>query len=346
MSVIDVGKLLLPVSPETPAGENLQYDPLFLQMEQAAQPKPEREVGGAVTPAEEPDWKEVRRKALDILARSRDLRPSVHLTRALVATDGFPGLRDGLALVRGLLENHWDTLHPQLDPEDDNDPTMRVNALVALCHPETTLRGVRQAPLVTSRAHGRFSLRDVLIATGKMPPAAADGPQPEPAAIEAAFTECGLEALQETAEAIAQSLEHAEAVELLLMQRVGAERTVDLSALTSVLESAHRVVAERLARRGVQVSAVGAGSEFAEAGAGAGAGRALSGEIASREDVIRALDQVCEFFARTEPSSPVPLLLRRAKRLISKNFLEIVRDLAPDAVAQVELIRGTEGGES
>jgi len=38
----------------------------------------------------------------------------------------------------------------------------------------------------------------------------------------------------------------------------------------------------------------------------------------------------------------VPLLLRRAKRLISKDFLEIVRDLAPDGVPQVELIRGAE----
>ncbi|MBE0617668.1 MAG: hypothetical protein IH608_07060 [Proteobacteria bacterium] len=64
----------------------------------------------------------------------------------------------------------------------------------------------------------------------------------------------------------------------------------------------------------------------------------------SREDVVHLLDKVCDYFRRNEPSSPVPLLLERAKRLVSKSFLEIVRDLAPDGVAQVELIRGPGGG--
>ena len=63
------------------------------------------------------------------------------------------------------------------------------------------------------------------------------------------------------------------------------------------------------------------------------------------EDAIRMIDKVCDYFERHEPSSPVPLLLNRAKRLISKDFLEILRDLTPDGVLQAESIGGVTGEE-
>jgi type VI secretion system protein ImpA len=46
------------------------------------------------------------------------------------------------------------------------------------------------------------------------------------------------------------------------------------------------------------------------------------------------------YYDRNEPSSPVPMLLQRAKRLISKDFLDIMRDLTPEGVAQAELLGG------
>jgi type VI secretion system protein ImpA len=58
--------------------------------------------------------------------------------------------------------------------------------------------------------------------------------------------------------------------------------------------------------------------------------------------VVRTLDRICGYYARNEPSSPIPLLLRRARRLVTMDFVDIVRDLAPDALAQVEALRGTE----
>jgi type VI secretion system protein ImpA len=54
------------------------------------------------------------------------------------------------------------------------------------------------------------------------------------------------------------------------------------------------------------------------------------------------LDKLCDYFDRNEPSSPVPILLRRAKRLINKSFMDIVRDMASNGVSQVELLRGSE----
>jgi type VI secretion system protein ImpA len=77
--------------------------------------------------------------------------------------------------------------------------------------------------------------------------------------------------------------------------------------------------------------------------AGAPRPAALSGEIASREDVLRALDKLCAYYARYEPSSPLPILLQRCKRLVPMNFVDIVRELAPDGLGQIELIAGKTG---
>jgi type VI secretion system protein ImpA len=71
----------------------------------------------------------------------------------------------------------------------------------------------------------------------------------------------------------------------------------------------------------------------------------LSGEITSRDDVIRALDKVCAYYKRFEPSSPVPLLVQRARRLVKKEFVEIIQDLTPEALKQIELIGGSEQQE-
>jgi type VI secretion system protein ImpA len=66
----------------------------------------------------------------------------------------------------------------------------------------------------------------------------------------------------------------------------------------------------------------------------------VDGEIRSRDDVIRVLDRICEYYERHEPSSPLPMLLRRAKRLATMSFLDILRELAPDGVAQAEALGG------
>jgi type VI secretion system protein ImpA len=60
------------------------------------------------------------------------------------------------------------------------------------------------------------------------------------------------------------------------------------------------------------------------------------------------IDKICQFYERAEPSSPVPLLLKRARRLVPMNFMEIMQDLAPDGVPQAESIGGVQadsGGE-
>src|SRR5580698_4323912 len=127
MPVTNIEALLAPVSADDPCGADLEYgDPAFTAFDRATQGKPEQQIGSTIIPAEEPDWKAVGRQAIDLLARTKDLRVAVQLTKALLHTDGLRGLADGLTVLQRFVESYWEGLHPRLDPSDGNDPTMRV----------------------------------------------------------------------------------------------------------------------------------------------------------------------------------------------------------------------------
>ncbi len=340
VATIELDRLIEDISPDSPCGENLEYDKDFVLLEQSTRGKAEQQFGDTIVPAEEPDWAEVRRLALDLCQRTRDLRVFDYLARASVRTHGYAGLNDALAMVRRSLERHWDSIHPQLDPDDDNDPTARVNIIGSLCDAQTMLLGIRQAPLVQSRGFGRFGLRDIAIASGEIPaPAGMEAP-PTMQAIEGAFLDSSLEDLQATADAVRSAAEQARAIENLVTEKVGASNAASLDPLSKLLKEAGRAIDARLAARGVGTAEGGAARANGHALNGEAAPLSVSGQLQSRDDVVRMLDKLCEYYARAEPSSPVPLLLQRAKKLVPMNFMEIVKDLIPDAVATAEMYRG------
>jgi type VI secretion system protein ImpA len=342
VATIELDRLLEDISPDAPCGDNLEYDNDFVLLEQSTRGKPEQQFGNTIIPAEEPDWAVVRRSTLDLLKRTRDLRVIEYLARASVRTHGYAGLNDALTLLRRSLERCWETLHPQLDPDDGNDPTARVNIIGSLCDAQTMLAAIRLAPLVQSRALGRFGLRDLSIASGETPaPAGMEAP-PTMQMIDGAFRESAVEELQATAEAIRSAAEQTRAIESVLTDKVGASNAVSLDPLSAVLKEAGKAIEARLAARGVGVAPVDGEAPAAANGhaANGAAPFAVAGQLQSREDVMRLLDKICEYYARQEPSSPVPLLLQRAKKLVPMDFMEIVKDLIPDAVATAEMYRG------
>jgi len=349
MTLIEVEKFLGEISPEAPCGEDLTYDPAYLELERLARGTEERQVGDVVVPAEEPNWREVANAALALLERTRDLRVILYATVAALRVEGLPGLRDGLALLRATLERYWETLHPQLDP-DDPDPIERVNLIAALVAPESNLgdpyrflRRIREAPLCDSRQLGRFCYRDIQLARGEIAPPSGGEAPPDASQIEAAFQDTDPELLQDTARAANEALEHLQAIDAFLTETLGASEAPNLDAARSLLEQIGRELADQLSRRGLAAPAAEAetpAGEAPQAAAKEEAAQPPSGEIRSPQDVIAALERICRYYEANEPSSPVPLLLRRAQRLVSKSFVEIIQDLNPDGVRQIELICG------
>jgi type VI secretion system protein ImpA len=332
MASLDLEKLLAPISEETPVGENLEYDPGFGELDLAARRRDEQVMGDEVNAAEEPDWPDVQSRSIELFGRTKDLRVAAHLTNACLHIDGFSGLADSVRLIRGLLESYWEGIFPPLDAEDDDDPTLRVNSLVSLVDPAGILGATRMTPIVSSTVLGKFSIRDHSIAGGDLVPSENDASIPEMSHIDGAFMEAELDDIVATSEAVNQVLEDIAGIESFVAEKVGAVNAPDLSELTHCLKDIKTVVADHLSRRGVGEAAEGA--ESAAQGGGA------PGTINSRDDVIRTLDRICDYFVRNEPTSPIPLYLRRAQRMVSMEFLEILREITPDGVHQAETIFG------
>ncbi len=343
MSLIDVENLLKDISAEDPCGLDLEYDTEFGEIERSAQGKPEQQVGDSVIPKQEADWASVKKLTLSIFGRTKDLRLAVHLTRSLLQLEGFVGLNEGLALIKGLLERYWDNVHPQLDPDDNNDPTIRINTLSTLSDPESMLQAIRESILLVSPVFGRISFRDILIANGKLTLSSnSDEKIIDIATIDGAFMDADVEVLQATADAISQSIESANLIESLTMDKVGSMQMLDFSGLSNLLKEVQKIMNEQLGRRGVVDSEVSKNAEEdIPTVSSTESAIAISGQINSREDVIKALDMACKYFKQHEPSSPVPLLLERAKRLVTMDFMDILRDLTPAGVTQAEEIGGT-----
>ncbi|MBN6149139.1 type VI secretion system protein TssA [Xanthomonas sp. AmX2] len=333
--------LLAPIADDAPSGPDLEYDPEFLALDRAAANKAERAVGDSVIAAEEPDWDKVQTLALALFRRTQDLRVASHLCAAWLRLRGLPGWADGLALVHALLAQRWDSVHPQLDADDDDDPTARVNAVVGLGDPLGLLGALRATPFVQSPRLGRFSLRDLRVANGTLKLAGEGGASL--AEIEACCLDCPQQALGQTVAAVQQALQQAREIDALFAERIGTAAP-DLKPLLADLRDLERfLLPQWTARDGAAAAEAGADADADAAGADAGtavAAAAGNARIAGPDDVMRRLDEICAYYASHEPSSPVPLLLRRAQRLVGRNFLDLLKELAPAGVTELQHVAG------
>jgi len=360
MSIIDIESLLGEFSSESPCGEDLAYDPAYLELETMVQGPTAS--GGMIETgdeaAEEPNWTLVQDRCIELLGQTRDLRVVIYLTLALLKTDGFEGLQDGLHLMRGLLERYWDTFYPKLDPEDNNDPLERINLISSLSpaagsyqDPLRFKQRAWEAPLCRSARMGTFCYRDILIATGALSETGeSDKSPPDMAVIEAAFDDTDSDQLQKTDQAVAASNETVNSIEQLLNNLVGVGKAPNLDGFAGTLKDIQKHLQGYLAKRGYGTAPeADADAETNAAGVDAQKPdevKPISGEIRSPQDVSLSIDKICKYYERQEPSSPIPLLLRRAQRLVSKNFIDIIRDVAPDAMAKIESITGLDNGDS
>ena len=54
-------------------------------------------------------------------------------------------------------------------------------------------------------------------------------------------------------------------------------------------------------------------------------------EASTRQEAVTLLDEVGEFYRAIEPSSPIPLFTDRARSLVERDFMGLLKDLVPDA---------------
>jgi len=364
---------------DNPSGESLRNDERFLELERLMQPQVEvvrnennSPISQIIVPV---DWAGVLRKAEALRLRGRDLTLLVIVTRALVNLRGLGGLTDGLTLIANTFNTYWETMHPELRPGSPprEAALRRINTLLQLQNNQDgLLKDLRQMTFFTPRGigpitgldleRGALDVRTVLndAAPGqaaaekaKMASAHEELLNRVRAGCAAQADQAGSEmtALRTDARAAAAALNDVKAA---LNTRLGEETDVILPDLTRFLE---RVLAtlERAAASRSSTDLAGQPGDGAAPAPGppspngaailatplhAGAVTAFPDRLASREDVMKCLDLIIAFYDQTEPSSPIPHLARRIRRMVPMDFLQLMEDLAPSGLKEFRLLAG------
>jgi type VI secretion system protein ImpA len=332
-------ELLQPIPGDNPSGENLRYAPVYDKIKDARRQDDDAPQGEWRRERKLSDWPLTIKLITDALAKkTKDLQLAAWLTEALLRRDGIPGLKDGLELIRGLVEKFWDTVYPELE---DGDAEFRASPLQWVG--EKLDRQIKEAPLTRSKLNfyqfkesraigyeadavdndSKTAARQEAIAEGKITGEEFDAAfDATPKSFYAQLLDT-CEGVRETIEGLTElcdakfgdvapsfgrlrdSIEEVRQTVHILLQK---KRATEPDAV--VATTAEEAPAEVEAAPDVATVSTSA----AAAPARAPVRKAPTGEPASREDAVEQVVAAARFIRREEPYSPVPYLMLRGLR--------------------------------
>ena len=380
--MIDLALWLNPLNGENPSGEDLRNDPRFHDLERLAEPqvkvvhdernKPSSQIDVPV------DWTAVLSEAEELHSHGRDLRLLVIVTRALANEHALAGLAQGLTLIAQTLDVYWETVHPTLRPNGSPQEAAlrRINALLDLQNgQEGLLAELRQMTFFAPRPIGPITGRDLeqaaLDERVMLQEAASGLNAAERAALSSKHEQllarvragCAAHTEQANAEMMTlitdarAAIAAIDAVEAALKARLegaGApvpelkrflERMLTTLERGAVARTATNGAAKPINAHTAAEAPVQNGHAIETGAAHAPSAAVLPDRISSRDDVVKCLDLVIAFYDRTEASSPIPHLVRRVRRMVPMDFVELMEDLAPSGLKEFRLLAGVPDGK-
>lgn len=328
--------LLNPIAGENPSGQNLKYAPVYDKIKEARREEDDAAQGDWKRERKVADWPLVIKTAGETLAtKSKDLQLAAWLTEALLKTQGVGGLRDGLDLLKALIEGFWDTLYPETE---DGDVEMRAAPIEWVGG--RLDRAVRDAPL-TRGGYSWFAYKE----SRKVPTELeAGGSTPKAEAREAAVAEGKLtpEEFDKSFESSPKAyyvqlaadfdgaLESLEALDGLCEEKFQdvAPSFGPVRQTLEEVQQAIRIFLQKKREKEPDEPAEGADSEAetvaeeaaaADSGSAAPArarkpGGALSAEPADRDDAIARVVSAAKYLRGENQYDPTPYLLLRGLR--------------------------------
>ncbi|MDR2953158.1 MAG: type VI secretion system ImpA family N-terminal domain-containing protein [Treponema sp.] len=349
--MISLEEMAVPLEGENPAGENLEYDSIYMEMDSLAVSLPDSQMGESKIEGRGPDWKKLKENCYKLWGKTRDLRVASYLAIAETAAGCLEDCVAAFKLILFLVQDMWDALYPKLDTDDDNDPTERLNIL-AMLSPEpgaindpimfiSIFRTLRLVPALP------YTLRDHLISINEFE--AADGAPVNPCLITGELQRIPLEAVEKQA-ALAQELkETVEAVCSAANEKMQGGYSLAMSSLVAEINKLKKFYSNCLQSAGGGEFSNGEGGDGAQGGALSSADESIphAGNVnmasfvpRTRSDALLLLRKGAEYFQRQEPNSPIPLLVNRALRFSEMSFIDLLEDIVPDALSQGKTILG------
>ena len=327
--VVDLEVLLAPIPGDNPAGENLQYSGLYDVIREARRSEDDLAQGDWQRESKTAEWPKVIDLSTEALAtKTKDLQIGAWLVEGLVELYGFVGLRDGLKLMRGLHEQFWERVYPEID---EGDMDARANAM-SLMDGRVELP-LKRVSLTRSGAGVDYSYLQWEESTKFDIPENIEALESE-AQKRAADLKAQAEAegkttgeawrkaknatrrsfYEETFMVLNECWDEFQALDKAMDEKFGRQ-TPGLGALKKALD-AIRTVVEKLVkekRLSEPDPVLDSGSPATETGSdGPGISPGGGGALRARADALRQLAEVAQYFQRTEPHSPVAYLVQRA----------------------------------
>jgi type VI secretion system protein ImpA len=363
-TVIELERLLAPISEEQPAGEDLREDfsprSTYYSIKDAQSSARTEERKRRESFDNEPDtsfrrdeWNPVLTSAQDILTeKSKDLEIAAWLVEGLLRAYGYPGLRDGFRLVRELVEKYWDDIYPR--PDEDGVATT-VAALTSLNGEEAD--GTIIWPLtniaVTAGGYTLWQYKQAsdlqLLEAEKREQRIAAGAVSFDM-FQQAVRETPVSFYRELIEDVEQALEELENLSSVLDEKCGQDDTgYPLSPPTSRIRETLKECLDtiRSLARLVMPDETDDGDGGAEDGNGSGGAMIVgdggpsvpAGSIQNREQAFRTLEKLADFFKKTEPHSPISYMLQQSVRFGRMELPELFSELISDSSTRNDLFR-------
>jgi len=353
--VFDVAALLSPIAGEAPTGIDMREDAspqsLYYKLKdargnaRAAERRADAEGGAGVLV---PEWRIVLDLSRDVIAKqSKDLEIACWMLEALVRARGFAGLRDGLRLLRGLVETYWNGLHSLRDAEGVATFVAPLTGLNGAEGGGTLIQPIRKIPITAGGEQGSFAayhydqalaLEQIADADARERRVSAGAPTLEQ--FDQALRSSPPDFLRQLLDDVAASLAELGLLEERLAERCGAEAP-PLSAIRAAVRAADEIVrprARELLPAEVPAEAATAAAPAGDGAAAPDAAAVPSGAISSREEALRLLVRVSAFFHATEPHSPIGFALDDLVRRGRMPLPELLAELLPDSEARRTLL--------
>ncbi|BAX63402.1 ImpA family type VI secretion system protein [Burkholderia stabilis] len=337
---------LTPVNDDAPCGPDLEYDHDFVVLFSRVAPKQDVQYGAFVGAPDPLNWSEIERDCRRLMMRTKDLRVAVLYTRCRARLGGVVGLSEGTAVLAAWVQAFPDDIHPRTSTDNDRDAAleMRMNALQALSDPEGLLVDVREIVLMKSTIT-RLQVRDVERAFAHPRPADALAPDSVIQQLQDLRTQHPA-----TIEGIDNTIAHLATIDAWCNSHLESFQP-DLSTLTRLLdrlrtptqvtsaESPDRVtdpiaISDTSSERDAitltapTVSVSASGSECVPT-----PNKPMPSD---RDTALAAIRAARTWFENHEPSSPIPVLLKRAEQFVGKRYAEVVKAIPAELLAQWE----------
>lgn len=347
---------MAPVDPDAPCGVDLEYDPEFVVLSAQIATKMDAQYGDFVGTPEPVNWSEVDRDCRRLMLRSKDMRLAVPFTRCRARLAASAGLAEGLGLLAAWLAAFPDAIQPQPGADDDQDAVLeiRMNALQALTDADGLLSDVREIALTRSTA-ARLQVRDVERAFAHPRPSDALAPE----SVRRQLDDLRVQQPDMLA-GFDEALASLGSIEGWCKEKLGAYQP-DFSALTRLLQrvvgDGPRVAAPPIASTVDEMTSADPAIDETKTEDAPATPANVSTQTDAKPVALRAaaastsreaaLDRIREarhWFELNEPSSPIPVLLRRAEQFVGKRYADAVKAIPFELLAQWETEEANQGG--